>query len=155
VEERAQRFGHQPALVMFVGKSGTGKQRYARALEKALFGEGRNSYMLDGTNVLLGVDHDLHWVDATQQELVRRFAEVAHIMLHAGLIVVSTTNAIGLADYGQVQALIPDFASVVIDIDPAGGRATACDLRITGNEPEDDIVVRVRELLRARNITSV
>jgi bifunctional enzyme CysN/CysC len=154
-EERAQRFGHRPALVMFVGKSGTGKQRYARALEKALFGEGRNSYMLDGTNVLLGVDHDLYWVDATQQELVRRFAEVAHIMLHAGLIVVSTTNAIGLADYGQVQALIPDFASVVIDIDPAGGRATPCDLRIAGNEPEDDIVAKVRELLRARNITTL
>ena len=105
---------------MFVGKSGTGKHRYARALEKALFGEGRNAYMLDGTNVLLGVDQDLYWVDATQHELVRRFAEVAHLMLHAGLIVVSTTNAIGLADYGQVQALIPDFASIVIDVDPGG-----------------------------------
>ena len=80
-EERAQRFGHRPALVMFVGKSGTGKHRYARALEKALFGEGRNAYMLDGTNVLLGVDQDLYWVDATQHELVRRFAEVAHLML--------------------------------------------------------------------------
>jgi bifunctional enzyme CysN/CysC len=153
--ERAQRFAHQPALVMFVGKAGTGKQRYARALEKALFGEGRNAYMLDGTNVLLGIDQDLHFVDATQRELVRRFAEVAHLLLHAGLVVVSTTNAIGLADYGQVQALLPDFASVVIDIDPDSRSVAPCDLRIRGTETESEVVARVRELLRARQITAV
>jgi hypothetical protein len=138
--------------------------------------------MLDGTNVLLGVDQDLYWVDATQQELVRRFAEVAHLMLHAGLIVVSTTNAIGLADYGQVQALIPDFASVVIDVDPSwtagpsegpappatgsgeqsspaptrrGTSAAPCDLRIRGTEPEPEVVAQVVQLLKARGITAV
>ncbi len=153
--ERAQRFAHQAALVMFVGKAGTGKHRYARALEKALFAEGRNAYMLDGTNVLLGLDQDLHFVDATQQELVRRFGEVAHLLLHAGLIVVSTTNAIGLADYGQVQALLPDFASVVIDVDPEARSVAACDLRIRGTESEAEVVARVRDLLRARSITAV
>ena len=65
-------------------------------------------------------------------------------MLHAGLIVVSTTNAIGLADYGQVQALIPDFASVVIDVDPGGTSAAPCDLRIRGTEPEAEVVAQVR-----------
>jgi adenylylsulfate kinase-like enzyme len=111
--------------------------------------------MLDGTNVLLGVDRDLYWVDATQTELVRRFAEVAHLMLHAGLIVVSTTNAIGLADYGQVQALIPDFASLVIDVDPEGRSVASCDLRIRGSETEGEVIARVRELLLLRQITSV
>ena len=76
---------------MFVGKAGTGKHIHARALEKALFEAGRNVYMLDGQNVLLGVDHDL-WVDAAQSELVRRFGEVAHLLLSSGLLVVSTTN---------------------------------------------------------------
>jgi bifunctional enzyme CysN/CysC len=154
-EERALRHGHRPALVMFVGKAGTGKARYARALEKALFGQGRSPYMLDGTNVLLGVDQDLYWVDATQQELVRRFAEVAHLMMHAGLIVVSTTNAIGLADYGQVQALIPEFTSIVIDVDPEAKSVAPCDLRIRGTEPEDEVIAKVTGLLLARQITSV
>ena len=57
--DRAHRAGHREALVMFVGKSGAGKHRYARALERALFDAGRNAYMLDGQNVLLGVDSDL------------------------------------------------------------------------------------------------
>src|SRR5262249_54949656 len=31
-EERAQKLGHRPALVMFVGKEGVGKHKYARAV---------------------------------------------------------------------------------------------------------------------------
>ncbi len=149
---RAEHYGHQAALIMFVGKAGTGKHRYARALESALFGDGRHAYMLDGTNVLLGVDFDMHFRDATQAELVRRFAEVAHILLDTGVLVVSTTNAIGLADYGQVQALIPDFASIVVDVDPAGASPAPCDLRILGTEPEADVVSRIAKLLVARGI---
>jgi bifunctional enzyme CysN/CysC len=149
---RAQRFGHRAALIMFVGRAGTGKHRYARALERALFGQGRNAYMLDGTNVLLGVDCDLHFREATQAELVRRFGEVAHLLLDAGLLVVSTTNAIGLADHGAVQALIPDAPSIVVDVDPTGDSLAPCDLRIRGSEPEGEVVDSIVELLAARQI---
>jgi hypothetical protein len=126
-----------------------------RALEKALFAQGRAAYMLDGSNVLLGVDSDLHFRDATQIELVRRFGEVAHILLDAGLLVVSTTNAIGLADYGAVRALIPDTPSIVVEVDPAGESLAPCDLRIRGSEPEADVIARIAEILAARQITAV
>ena len=150
--DRAERFGHRAALVMFVGKSGSGKHQYARALERALFDQRRSVYMLDGSNVLLGVDQDLVWVDATQQELVRRFGEVAHLFIDAGLIVVSTTNAIGLGDFGAVQALIPDAPTVAIEIDPTGTSAEPCDLRIVGTEPEAEVIARIVELLEKRHI---
>jgi bifunctional enzyme CysN/CysC len=152
---RARRFGHRAALIMFVGRAGSGKHRYARALERALYAHGHNAYMLDGTNVLLGVDCDLHFREATQAELVRRFGEVAHLLLDAGLLVVSTTNAIGLADHGAVQALIPDAPSIVVDIDPAGDSLAPCDLRVSGSEPELEVVARILELLSARQITQV
>jgi len=151
-EQRAQRFGHRAALIMFVGPAGSGKQRYARALEKALFERGRNTYMLDGKNVLLGVDHDL-WVDAAQSELVRRFGEVAHLLLSSGLIVVSTTNAIGLADARAVQALIPDTPTILIDVDPAGDGGLPFDLRISGTESDQHLVERITDLLAQRQIT--
>lgn len=150
--ERAERLGHQPALIMFVGKANTGKHKYARALERALFSGGRSSYMLDGSNVLLGVDSDLIWVESTQAELVRRFAEVAHILLHAGHIVVSTTNTIGLADFSAVQALIPDFQTFVVDIDPSGSSLAPCDLRLTGKESEEAVVSQVTGLLVKKQI---
>lgn len=150
--ERAARLGHRAALVMFVGKAGVGKHKLARAVEKALFDAGRSSYMLDGTNVLLGVDNDL-WVDAAKSELVRRFGEVAHLLLNAGHIVVSTTNTIGLADATAVQALIPDSPLVLVEV--GGGSAQACDLLVSGDEPEAEVVAKVVALLEARQITSV
>jgi bifunctional enzyme CysN/CysC len=150
--ERAEQQGHRAALVMFVGNWGTGKHRYARALEKALFDQKRSVYLLDGSNVLLGVDQDLVWVDATQAELVRRFGEVAHLLIDAGLIVVSTTNAIGLGDFGAVQALIPYAPSIVIEVDPGGGSTQACDLRIRGTESETEVIAQIVDLLVKRKI---
>ncbi|MEO8214989.1 MAG: adenylyl-sulfate kinase, partial [Myxococcales bacterium] len=150
--ERAEQQGHRAALVMFVGKAGTGKHRYARALEKALFDQQRSVYMLDGSNVLLGVDQDLVWVDANQAELVRRFGEVAHLLLDAGLLVVSTTNAIGLGDFGAVQALIPHAPSLVIEVDPGGASTQSCDLRIRGTESEADVIAQIVDLLTKRQI---
>ena len=152
-EDRAKRFGHRPALVMFVGKAGVGKQRYARALEKALFTDGRHPYFIDGTNVLMGVDHDLT-ADATQAELVRRFGEVAYLLLTSGVILVSTTNAIGLADHSAVQALIGDMPSLVVDVDPSGNSTQPCDLRIRGNEAEANVLAKITAILRAKSVIS-
>ncbi len=149
--ERVNANGHRAGLVMFVGKDGVGKRKYARALERALFDARKQSYMLDGNNVLVGLDHDLA-VDAAQAELVRRFGEVVNLLLTAGLIVISTTNAIGLADHGSVQTLIGDAPSLVIDVDPAGASTTACDLRIRGSESEAEIVTRVVDLLVKRGM---
>lgn len=149
---RAQRFKHRSALVMFVGKPGVGKHKYARAVEKALFERGMSAYMLDGSNVLLGVDADLIWVTSTQSELVRRFAEVAHILLDAGHIVVSTTNSIGLADFAAVQALIPDFPILIINVDPSQQSLAPSDLQLDGRETEEAVVARVSDLLAHRQI---
>jgi len=84
---------------------------------------------------------------------VRRFGEVAHLLLSSGLLVVSTTNAIGLADARAVQALIPDTPTILIDVDPTGDSALPLDLRIRGNESEDELVERVTDLLAQRHIT--
>ena len=149
--DRARANGHRAGLVMFVGKHGVGKRRYARALEKALFDARRQAYMLDGTNVLLGLDHDMS-VDAARQELVRRFGEVVNLLITAGLLVVSTTNAIGLADASSVQTLIGDAPSIVIEIDPSGSSTANCDLRFTGAESEVQVVTRITELLAQRGI---
>jgi bifunctional enzyme CysN/CysC len=153
-EARTKRLGHQPALLMFVGKAGVGKKNYAQAVEKALFERGLSSYLLDGSNVLLGVDADLIWMESTQHELVRRFAEVAHLLLDAGHVVVSTTNAIGLADVAAVQALIPDFPVLTVLVDPTGNVSEACDVRLLEKETDAQAVAKVSELLSQRQITS-
>jgi bifunctional enzyme CysN/CysC len=150
--DRAKRHGHRSALVMFVGKPYLGKHALARALERALFDAGRAVYMLDGKNVLLGVDHDL-WVDAAQSELVRRFGEVVHLLLNAGLIVVSTTNAIGQADATAVQALIPEAPLVLVEV--GEGSAQPSDLLVRGDEPAAEVIAKIVALLDKRQITKI
>jgi len=90
-------------------------------------------------------------IDATQPGHRDRSA----LMLNAGLIVVSTTNAIGLADGAAVQALIPDSPLLLIDIDPDGSSAQDCDLRIRGTEPEAEVIAKINDLLAARKITTL
>jgi bifunctional enzyme CysN/CysC len=55
-EERAQRFGQQPATVLFSGLSGAGKSTLAYAVERKLFDMGRAVFVLDGQNLR----HDLN-----------------------------------------------------------------------------------------------
>jgi hypothetical protein len=121
-------------------------------VEKALHDKDLSAYMLDGTNVLLGVDADLVWMQSTQTELVRRFAEVAHILLDAGHLVISTTNAIGLADFAAVQSLIPDFPVLAIEIGPQEATLGNADMNLTGKEPAEDVIRRVSQLLKDRQI---
>ena len=101
--------------------------------------------------MLLVVDHDLS-VDGTQAELVRRFGEVAYLFLTAGTILVSTTNAIGLADHSAVQALIGANPLIAVEVDPSGRSTLPCDLRIAGSESESAVVERIAALLTERGV---
>ncbi|HWB76944.1 MAG TPA: GTP-binding protein, partial [Nannocystaceae bacterium] len=102
--QRAKLNGHPATLVMLTGAAGVGKHAVARALEVRLTRAGHHAYLLDGKNVFLGIDHDIALDD--RDELVRRFGETAHILLDAGLLVISTTNVIGLADHRVIDTLV-------------------------------------------------
>ena len=72
-------------------------------------------------------------------------------MLNAGLIVVSTTNAIGLADATAVQALIPDAPLLLIDIDPDGvEHAGLRPAHHAAPSPRPQVIAKINELLVAR-----
>jgi bifunctional enzyme CysN/CysC len=84
-------------MVVVTGKRNVGKKTLARAIEKYLFNEGKLVYFMGIANVLYGVDADIKKPGADQThrpEHLRRLAEVANILLDAGVILVVT--AIGL-----------------------------------------------------------
>ena len=79
---------HQAArCVWFTGLSGAGKSTIANLLEKRLHAAGKHTYILDGDNVRHGLNRDLGFTEADRVENIRRAAEVARLMVDAGLIV--------------------------------------------------------------------
>ena len=79
---------HQAArCVWFTGLSGAGKSTIANLLEKRLHAAGKHTYLLDGDNVRHGLNRDLGFTEADRVENIRRVAEVAKLMVDAGLIV--------------------------------------------------------------------
>jgi len=81
--------GHAGKVIWLTGLSGSGKSTIANALEVALHAEGKRTYLLDGDNVRHGLNRDLGFTDADRVENIRRVAELAKLMLDAGLIVIT------------------------------------------------------------------
>ena len=86
---REKHKGHQGKVVWFTGLSGSGKSTLANQLEVELYKQGKHTYLLDGDNIRQGLNKDLGFTDADRVENIRRIAEVAKLMMDAGLIVMT------------------------------------------------------------------
>lgn len=84
---RANNKGQQPRCLWFTGLSGAGKSTVANLLERRLCALGYHTYLLDGDNLRHGLNRDLGFTPEARVENVRRVAEVARLMVDAGLIV--------------------------------------------------------------------
>jgi bifunctional enzyme CysN/CysC len=87
---RAELKGQKPAVLWFTGLSGSGKSTIANLVERALFAEGRHTYLLDGDNVRHGLTRDLGFTDADRVENIRRVGEAAKLFVDAGLLVLTS-----------------------------------------------------------------
>lgn len=104
--DREQLAGHSGCVVWFTGLSGAGKSTVSNALEVELFKRGRRTYILDGDNVRQGLNKDLPFTDAGREENIRRVAEVARLMMDAGLIVLTAFISPFQRDREMARALI-------------------------------------------------
>jgi bifunctional enzyme CysN/CysC len=84
---RARLKGQRSCVLWLTGLSGAGKSTIANRIEKRLAAAGRHTYLLDGDNVRHGLNKDLGFTAQDRVENIRRVAEVARLMVDAGLIV--------------------------------------------------------------------
>ncbi|MET9240860.1 adenylyl-sulfate kinase [Nonomuraea sp. NPDC003709] len=113
-----QRLKGQRAKVLWLtGLPGAGKSTIANALERRLHAMGLHTYVLDGDNVRSGLNKDLGFTPEDRAENVRRVAELARILLDAGLIVIVALVSPFRTDRAVAKSLFQpsDFAEVWVD----------------------------------------
>jgi bifunctional enzyme CysN/CysC len=115
--ERAAALGQRPRCIWFTGLPASGKSTIANLLEKRLHAEGQHTYLLDGDNVRHGLNRDLGFAAADRVENIRRVAEVARLMVDAGLIVLVSFISPFRSERRVARALFePDeFVEVFVD----------------------------------------
>jgi bifunctional enzyme CysN/CysC len=114
---RAALKAQKPAVYWFTGLSGSGKSTIAGLLEKRLHAAGRHTVMLDGDNVRHGLNRDLGFSEADRAENIRRVAEVARLMVDAGLIVLVSFISPYRAERETARGLFEpgEFVEVFVD----------------------------------------
>jgi len=109
--------GHRPCIVWFTGLSGAGKSTIANLVERRLHSLGVHTTLLDGDNVRHGLNHDLGFTEADRIENIRRVAEVARLMVDAGVVVLVSFISPFQAERRMARDLVLDgeFCEVFVD----------------------------------------
>ncbi|MGH6953795.1 MAG: adenylyl-sulfate kinase [Alphaproteobacteria bacterium] len=115
---RAGRNHHASGVLWFTGLSGAGKSTLAIELERRLFAEGYQVYVLDGDNVRRGLNANLSFSPDDRAENIRRVGEVAALFADAGFIVITAFISPYRSDRDRARAAAGDrFHEIHIEAD--------------------------------------
>ena len=127
--EREKRNNHKGCVIWLTGLSGSGKTTIARALERQLFDQGNNIYMLDGDNLRSGLNSNLGFSFEDRKENVRRIGEVSALFARAGFIVITAfispfaedrKNALKAFDENSYEVYLSASIEICEKRDPKG-----------------------------------
>lgn len=152
-EERAERYNQKSALILITGEKDVGKKTIAKAVEAKLFAEGKIVYFLGIGNILYGIDADIKapGINGNKPEHLRRLAEVANIMLDAGIILIVT--AVGLTN-DDLEIIKGTVDTDSIEVVWVGDSPTDVnyDVKASGVETIDEDINSIKKMLQNKGI---
>ena len=151
-EQRAERYNQKATLILVTGEKHSGKKPFARSLESRLFTEGKLVYFLGIGNVLYGLDADIKGGKNNRQEHLRRMAEVAHILLDSGMILIVTAIELTKEDLDLIGAIINPDRIEVIWVGEKVSTDIVCDIKVSPTENLGKSVETVKKQLQERGI---
>lgn len=114
VEDRRKQNGHNSFLLWFTGLSGSGKSTIANVVEQKLHQKGIKTFTLDGDNIRKGINKDLTFAPEDRTENIRRIAEVANLMVDAGLVTLAAFVSPYKKDRENIRSIVKDVNFVEI-----------------------------------------
>jgi len=116
VTNRRKANKHNSFLLWFTGLSGSGKSTIANLVEYEFYKKGIKTYTLDGDNVRKGLNSDLEFSPEDRTENIRRIAEIANLMIDAGLVVLAAFVSPYKKDRENIKNIVKDVNFVEIYI---------------------------------------
>jgi bifunctional enzyme CysN/CysC len=150
--QRAEKYSQKSALIILTGQTKVGKKEVAKQLEEQLFGDGKLVYFLGIGNLLYGVDADIKRETDHREEHIRRLAEVAHILLDSGAILIVTAVDLNQHDLEILKTIVSTEKIKVIWVGDSVSTDLAIDKRVPGLRDVDQSVGIVREVLYEEGI---
>jgi bifunctional enzyme CysN/CysC len=131
-ERRAEKYNQKASLILVTGEHETDRKGVAKAIESKLFEDGKVVYFVGIGSVLYGVDADIERKPENRLEHMRRLAEVANLMLDAGMILIVAAAELTQEDLEVIKTAVqPDWIETIW----AGDTITtdlAVDLQLPG-----------------------
>ncbi len=152
--QRAEMYNQRASIVVITGSRHAGRKTLARKLEKQLFNDGKLVYYLGIGSLLYGVNADLKRHDAPGgwREHVRRFAEVAHLFLDAGMLLIMTAIDLTQDDLDILETVIDKDMVHVVWVGNKVSTDIEFDIQLKSRENLDEGVVMVKHLLKERGV---
>ncbi|WP_439152756.1 adenylyl-sulfate kinase [Winogradskyella sp.] len=114
IKDRRKSNKHSSFLLWFTGLSGSGKSTIANVVEQKLYKQGIKTYTLDGDNIRKGINSDLTFSPEDRTENIRRIAEVANLMIDAGLVTLAAFVSPYKKDRENIRSIVKDVNFVEI-----------------------------------------
>lgn len=106
-ERRMGQNTHRSVILWFTGLSGAGKSTLAHCVEETLHQRGCRTFVLDGDNIRHGLCGDLGFSVEDRTENIRRIAEVAKLMMEAGVITLTAFISPFRAEREKAREIFP------------------------------------------------
>ena len=104
--DRERLHGHRSLLLWFTGLSGSGKSTLANLVEVELNKRSISTFSLDGDNIRQGINKDLSFAPEDRTENIRRIAEIAHLMVDAGVLTLAAFVSPYLKDREDIKTIV-------------------------------------------------
>ncbi len=145
-EKRAEKYNQKSTLLLLTGEKQADRKAIAKQLEDKLFEDGKIVYFLGIGNVLYGIDADIKGREGGERhEHMRRLAEVANILLDAGIILLVTAAELTQDDLEIMKTAVSADKIETVWIGENITTDIAFDLRL----PQPDNVAESVDVLKS------
>lgn len=147
-EVRAERYNQKSMLILLTGTEDGGKQKIGDALEERLFTDGKLVYNLGIGNLKHGLSADIQEVPVSRDEHIRRLAEVSHLFLDAGIILIVSGVELMQEDLDLVRVPVNPDSILTVWVGERITTDITVDAHITNPTDTEGAVEHIKSLLR-------